>query len=128
MDKRRADGKFESWADVIIFSNNEYTPRPNAKALTANDILRDKLDKVFSKIANLRGHGERSQYYFPHNYKDNFRVDPLKWLTAAMNFDGLLSSQYLGFKQNTNEMFRNVSKCFELSRNGCPDIENVTPA
>ena len=105
-DKRRTDGKFESYADVIIFSNTEYTPRPNGIALTLYDLPQDKLGSVFSKIVNLRGHDERLQYYFSKNYEDNFRVDPLKWLTAAINFDGLSSKQYSGFKQNTNEMFR----------------------
>ena len=126
LEKRRADGKFESCADAIIFSDNEYTPRPNARALTINDIPQDKLGKVFSRIANLRGNDERLQYYFSKNYEDNFRVDPLKWLTAAINFDGLSSSQYPGFKQKTNEMFR-IAKNAALNALDTVNLEMMEP-
>ena len=108
--KRRNDGIFDNYANAVIFSNNEYTPRPYLKALTVDDFPHDKIGVVFSTLANIRWNDARIEYYLPHNYKDNFFVDPLKWFTVAMNFDGLSESRYPDFKQNKDKAFRDAKQ------------------
>ena len=114
LSRRRKDGKFAHCADAYIFSDrDEYTPRPDPKTITVDDIPLDRLEAVFSKIAALRGNDKRLGYYFPENYKEGFQVDANRWFVKAMTFEGLFKSCYPDFKQNEKEQFR-VAKSVAL--------------
>lgn len=105
--KKRDDGLYERCAVAKFFSDDrEYIPRSPVHTVTIDDIPIDNLGKVFSKIASLRENDKRLEYYFPKNYREEFQIDPNRWLVKAMVFEGLFKSCYPDFKQNSKEHFR----------------------
>lgn len=107
LGKRRTDGLFEHCADAFIFSNREeYTQRNPQNAVTVEDIPKDKLGSMFTKIASLRGNDNRLPFYFPDVFRSRYRIDATQWFITAMNFDGLFASSFPDFKQNHNEHFQ----------------------
>ena len=106
LGKKREDGFFEHLADAYIFSDRkEYTPRALSNILVIDDIPIDKLAVIFSTIASLRNSDSRLHYYFPINFKESRWIDATRWLTVAINFDGLSTKCYPNFKQIENKPF-----------------------
>ena len=106
LGKKREDGLFEYIADACIFSNRkEYTPKALPNTLIVDDIPSGKLAEIFSTIASLRGSDSRLHYYFPENFKESRWIDATRWLTVAINFDGLSTKCYPNFKQTENQPF-----------------------
>ncbi len=107
LENKDSKDKYSKTARVIIFNNaTEYEGNPR-NTITLDDLTKDKIGSVFKRISLIRNNDNRLYLYFPKNLKERNTVDPQRWLTAAICFEGLFTEINPDFK-NDNEKFQKV--------------------
>ncbi len=108
--KKNDDGCFENTAIVHFFIDKSEYENTDFNTITIDDIPQEKLCDIFSCIASLRNKDKRLRFYFPENNQERRYIDPGKWLIAALNFEGLFTETYPGFKCNMTPSFNNAKQ------------------
>lgn len=107
LENKDSEDKYLKTARVIVFNNApEYEGNPR-NTITLDDLTKDKIGDVFKRISLMRNNDNRFYLYFPSNLKERNTVDPQRWLTAAICFEGLFKEINPDFK-NDNEIFQNI--------------------
>ena len=126
LKRKKADGKLTINAYAHIFSKEkEYDLPQPYKAITIDDIPKEKIAIIFETIAAIRAHDRRIQYYYPEKYNDDNRIDSQRWLMIALAFDGLFQERYPGYKQKEKKSFA-VAKSTALNALQQVDISGLT--
>lgn len=97
--------KYRTIAYAHIFSNHSIYENSEDNSITTKEIPIEKIEKVFSKVVNLRYNSYRYHFYFPENKSETNTVDPGKWLIMALNFEGLFNDTFKNFKAKGNQNF-----------------------
>lgn len=108
LETKDSSGKFEKDAKVIIFTNSSLYEGNTRRTIVAEDLPNEKLSLIFKKVSSLRSKDKRLSLYYPANIQERNEIDPSKWLSSALCFEGLFTEINPHFKEKENENFKNV--------------------
>ncbi len=78
------------------------------KTITFEDIGEDRVGTLFSNVAMRRNDHRFNPLYIPENDEDARTVDIVKWISAALAFEGEFNANYPNYKYQSDEDFRNA--------------------
>lgn len=110
INQRNKEGLYERCATLNIFQNTENYENNELTSLTIDDIDKDKIAQLFIVATSVRCGKNKMQLYYPDNKKDRRRIDPIKWLTKALAFEGLFEEKFLDHKAKENPSFSKIKK------------------
>ena len=108
--QRNKDGSYEKCATLNIFQNTDNYENDELTSLTIDDIDKDKLVKLFEVATSVRCGKNKMQLYYPDNKKDRRQIEPIKWLTKALAFEGLFEETFPEHKAKENPSFSKIKK------------------
>lgn len=108
LETKDTAGKFSPIAKVVIFTNASMYEGNTKQTIIAEDFPKQKLGLIFEKVTSLRNNDKRLPLYYPSNFGERNAIDPSKWLSLALCFEGLFTEINPDFKQKENNSFKNV--------------------
>lgn len=110
INQRNKEGLYERCATLNIFQNTENYENNELTSLTIDDIDKDKLAQLFEVATSVRCGKNKMQLYYPDNKKDRRQIEPIKWLTKALAFEGLFEETFPEHKAKENPSFSKIKK------------------
>lgn len=108
INQRNKEGLYEKCATLNFFQNTGTYENNELTSLTIDDIDKDKLAQLFIVATSVRCGKNKMQLYYPDNKKDRRRIDPIKWLSKALAFEGLFEEKYPEHKAKENPSFSKI--------------------
>ena len=108
--QRNKDGSYEKCATLNIFQNTDNYENDELTSLTIDDIDKDKIAQLFEIATSVRKKKKKMQLYYPENKKDRRQIEPIKWLTKALAFEGLFEETFPEHKAKENPSFSKIKK------------------
>lgn len=104
------DDKYAQIGKAVIFVERTSYKRNSRNIITFDDLPIEKLGVIFSELISIRDNDNRIQLYFPEDENDSQWINPEKWLSSALSFEGLFSQKYPNFKSNVSNDFKEVKE------------------
>ncbi len=108
--QRNKEGLYEKCATLNFFQNTGNYENNELTSLTIDDIDKDKLAQLFKVATSVRCGKNKMQLYYPDNKKDRRQIEPIKWLTKALAFEGLFEETFPEHKAKENPSFSKIKK------------------
>lgn len=107
LSRKNEDKKFVKVGKAIIFQHDfdRYKSDINS-SITFDNLGIDTVPKLFSLVAERRGNNNFNPYIFPEDDQDEREIDRVKWLIAAISFEGEFNLNFPDYKYETDESFR----------------------
>ena len=108
--QRNENGLLEKRASLNFYQKSSTYENDITNSITIDDIDNNKLVQLFEIATSIRNGKNKLQLYYPDNKKDRRKVDPIKWLSKALAFEGLFEEKFPEHKAKENQSFCNIKK------------------
>ena len=108
--QRNENGLLEKRASLNFYQKSSTYENDITNSITIDDIDNNTLVQLFEVATSIRGGKNKLQLYYPDNKKDRRKVDPIKWLSKALAFEGLFEEKFPEHKAKENQSFCNIKK------------------
>ena len=108
-------GTYSKCGAVKMFQIDCSNYQPEFRSsITFDDIGKEYVANLFTMVAEQRLTSNYNNYYIPESSSEKHKVNAIKWLSAALSFEGEFNKSFPHHKCETDEQFKNAK---EMLRN-----------